>query len=140
MFQMPISWQHLHPVLVHFTTALLPASLASDAAGRVLGRGSLNQAAFWMVLYAAIATPLSAAAGWMWAGEIISGGGVATRTLATHQYLGFVLAAGYVVLAAWRTRTFLLSNRPGIAYLVAASVVTAFLLYQGYLGGKMTIG
>jgi uncharacterized membrane protein len=52
-----ISWQHVHPVLVHFTTALLPASFFSDAVGKYSSRCSLNQAAFWMLLYAAIATP-----------------------------------------------------------------------------------
>jgi uncharacterized membrane protein len=136
--QIAVSWQHVHPVLVHFTTALLPASMVSDAAGKVFTRASLNQAAFWMVLYAALATPFTAFAGWMWAATIVPGH--ITGTLATHQYLGFFLGAAYIVLAAWRWRAFRAGGCPRAGYLVAAAAVMALLFYQGYLGGRLTLG
>ena len=41
---LPISWNHVHPVLVHFTTALLPVSLVCDLAGKYLKRESLTAA------------------------------------------------------------------------------------------------
>lgn len=48
----------LHPILVNFTAALVPASFVSDVLGRFLRRESLRSAAWWMLLYAAIITPL----------------------------------------------------------------------------------
>ena len=43
---------HLHPILVNFTSALMPASIASDAAGRIFRKASLHSAAWWMLIYA----------------------------------------------------------------------------------------
>src|SRR6266700_7555502 len=65
-----VSWDHVHPVLVHFTAALLPVSFFSDAVGKFTDRYSFTPAAWWMLLYGAIATPLTALAGWMWATDI----------------------------------------------------------------------
>src|SRR6476646_10797974 len=65
-FRPPRSPQELHPILVNFTAALLPLALLSDLLGRWLKRSSLHSAAAWMVLYAAIITPLTGAAGWWW--------------------------------------------------------------------------
>lgn len=53
----------LHPILVNFTAALVPASLLSDVLGRVLKRDTLLHAGWWMLLYAAAVTPLTALAG-----------------------------------------------------------------------------
>ncbi len=65
-FRPPRSPQELHPILVNFTAALLPLALFSDLLGLWLKRPSLHNAAAWMVLYAAIITPLTGAAGWWW--------------------------------------------------------------------------
>ena len=135
------SWDHLHPILVHFTTALLPVSLFSDVMGKFTDRYSFTPAAWWMLLYGAIATPLTALAGWMWATDIEkSAGGVAGSTLTTHEWVGIGLVFGFLFLAIWRGRTFIHARKPGIIYLVFATIVVAALMYQGYLGGKMTMG
>ena len=137
----PISWNHVHPVLVHFTTALFPVSLLSDTIGKYSTRYSLNEAAFWMLLYAAVATPLTAFAGWMWADALSSmSGGKVSETLQTHQLIGFALTLTYLVTAVWRGRTYVLRKKPGLTYLAAAGLITVALFYQGYLGGKLTIG
>jgi len=135
-----ISWNHLHPVLVHFTTALLPVSFFSDAAGKCLRRNSLIEAGYWVMLYAAIGTPLTAAAGWFWLKVIAGAGARISPTLATHEWLGMGLTFCYLFLGAWRSRTYSLREAPGIRYLIACAVVTAALFYQGYLGGSLTIG
>jgi uncharacterized membrane protein len=136
-----IPWNHLHPVLVHFTTALLPVSFFSDAVGKYLSRKQLNEAGFWSMLYAAIATPLTAVAGWMWTDVInTASGGKIPLTLDTHQFLGFALTVCYLVLAAWRIRAYLASAKPSLTYLVATASVMMALFYQGYLGGMLTMG
>jgi plastocyanin len=65
-FTPPRSPQELHPILVNFTAALLPLALLSDLLGLWLKRPSRHSAAAWKVLYAAIITPLTGAAGWWW--------------------------------------------------------------------------
>ena len=135
-------WSDLHPVLVHFTTALLPVSVASDLLGRFTNRGSLTPAAWWMLLYGAIATPLTALAGWLWAGKLseVTGGAQPAAILTTHQWLGFSLVIGFLFLAVWRGRIYLLDKKPGIIYFAVAFLILTALMYQGYLGGKMTLG
>ncbi|HEY2847784.1 MAG TPA: DUF2231 domain-containing protein [Pyrinomonadaceae bacterium] len=128
-------WSHVHPVLVHFTTALLPASLASDLVGKYANRDSLTHAAWWMLLYGAVATPLTALAGWMWSTDILS-----NSTLSVHKWLGLILVLAFLILAVWRGRIFVHSGRPGTLYLLFAASVVAVLMYQGFLGGKMTLG
>ena len=141
LFSLFPGWNHVHPVLVHFTTALLPASMMSDVLGKFSSRYYLTPAAWWMLFYAAVATPATALAGWAWAGEFTAVAGMSPdRTLATHQWLGIVLAVCFAALAVWRGRTFMLRRTPGIAYLVTVGITTGVLFYQGYLGGKMTMG
>ena len=134
---LPVSWTHIHPVLVHFTTALLPVSFVSDIAGKYSSRESFTSAAWWMLFFGAIATPLTALAGWLWASELGSIGG---HDMSTHRWLGLSLVAGFSFMAIWRGRLFILDKKPGYAYLAFAAIVLAALMYQGYLGGKMTLG
>ena len=141
LFSSLLSWNHVHPVLVHFTTALLPASFASDVFGKFTDRYSFTPAAWWMLLYGAIATPLTALAGWLWALEIERAAGNAHNpNLETHEWLGLSLVLAFVFLAIWRGRTFIFSRKPGIVYFAIAALILAALMYQGYLGGKMTLG
>jgi uncharacterized membrane protein len=135
-----ISWNHIHPVLVHFSTALVPASLASDILGRYLNRKSLSSAAWWMILYAAIATPLTAAAGLMWAFQFPAPAAAHLPGLSTHMWLGLFLTITFGVLTVWRGKIFAGAYPPGAIYLLSNAVVVAALMYQGFLGGQMTIG
>lgn len=136
-----IPWNHIHPVLVHFTTALLPVSFASDVLGKFTQRYSLTPAAWWMLLYGAVATPMTVVAGWIWAGEVADPSGISSIPgLAAHQWLGTGLVFGFIVLAAWRGRIFVRGRKPGAAYFAVAAGIVAALMYQGYLGGKMTLG
>ena len=127
------SWNHVHPVLVHFTTALLPVSLVSDGVGKFTDRYSLTPAAWWMLLYGAIATPLTALAGWMWATDI---GDAAGKTLSTHEWLGLGLVFGFLSLAIWRGTTFFGGKKPGNFYFLFAAVVTAALCIRDTLAVK----
>lgn len=135
------SWNHIHPVLVHFTTALFPVSFVSDAAGKFTDRFSLTPAAWWMLFYGAISAPLTALAGWMWAAEITKmTGGDPGSVMNIHKWLGTSLVAGFIGMAIWRGWIFIRAQKPGIIYFVIAAVILAALMYQGYLGGKMTLG
>jgi uncharacterized membrane protein len=135
-----ISWNHIHPVLVHFSTALVPASLVSDAFGKYLGRNSLTVAASWMMLYGAIATPFTVVAGWLWAAGIPAAAAEHLPGLVLHKWLGLSLAIIFGVMATWRSETSLGAGMPGLPYLILGAFVMAALMFQGFLGGQMTIG
>src|SRR5256885_16703696 len=134
----PRSPQELHPILVNFTAALLPLALLSDLLGLWTRRTSLHAAASWMVLYAAIITPLTGIAGWWWKSR--SGGTLPANLITVHQWLGTSLVLLFVVLAVWRWRIHKRNQVPSIAYLLFAGITVLALIYQGSLGGAMAFG
>jgi plastocyanin/uncharacterized membrane protein len=137
-FTPPHSPQELHPILVNFTAALLPLALLSDLLGLWLKRSSLHSAAAWMVLYTAIITPLTGAAGWWWKSKSV--GTLPPELIAVHEWLGTSLALIFIVLAIWRWRIHKQNAVPTLPYLVFALVAVLALVYQGSLGGAMVFG
>jgi plastocyanin/uncharacterized membrane protein len=137
-FNPPSSPQEFHPILVNFTAALLPLAFLSDLFGLWSKRASLHNAAAWMVLYAAIITPFTAAAGWWWKSK--SAGALPPSVIAVHQWLGTSLAVIFILLAIWRWRPRDRNSAPGIAYLIVTGIVVLALIYQGSLGGLMVFG
>jgi uncharacterized membrane protein len=134
----PFSWEHIHPILVNFTAALIPVSVFSDIVGKSFRRDSLNHAAWWTLLFAAAITPCTALAGWFWKRSIEAA--LPADIIAIHQWLGISLAVAFIVLALWRGLLHRRGERPSLAYLLLATLVLAALLYQGHLGGSMTFG
>jgi uncharacterized membrane protein/plastocyanin len=137
-FNPPSSPQEFHPILVNFTAALLPLAFLSDLLGLWSKRTSLHNAAAWMVLYAAIITPLTAAAGWWWKSK--SAGALPASVIAVHQWLGTSLAVIFILLAIWRWRPQNRNVAPSVVYLVITAIVVLALIYQGSLGGLMVFG
>jgi plastocyanin/uncharacterized membrane protein len=137
-FNPPSSPQEFHPILVNFTAALLPLAFLSDLLGLWSKRASLHNAAAWMVLYAAIVTPLTAAAGWWWKSK--SAGALPASLIAVHEWLGTSLAVIFILLAIWRWRPQNRIAAPSVAYLVVTAIIVLALVYQGSLGGLMVFG
>jgi uncharacterized membrane protein/plastocyanin len=137
-FNPPKSPQEFHPILVNFTAALLPLAFLSDLLGLWSKRASLHNAAAWMVLYAAIITPFTAAAGWWW--KTKSAGALPPSIIAVHEWLGTSLAVIFILLAIWRWRPQHRNTAPGNVYLVITAIVVLALIYQGSLGGLMVFG
>lgn len=127
----------LHPIMVHFTVALVPAALASDVVGAWLGKDSLRAVGFWAIVYAALLTPLTAITGWLW---LQSKPPMGHEIMSTHMALGICLAATLVPLAAWRAWLHAHGKLPGRAYFLVAAIVLAEIGAQGYIGGSMTFG
>lgn len=134
----PISPAHIHPILVNFTAALVPASIASDFLGRLWRKESLHDAAWWMLLYAAAITPFTAIAGLLWKPSVADM--LPRHMLMTHQWLGISLATLFIVLALWRWSLYSRKMAPTPAYLGFAVLVLLGLVYQGNLGGTMLLG
>jgi plastocyanin/uncharacterized membrane protein len=137
-FNPPTSPQEFHPILVNFTAALLPLALLSDLLGLWSKRASLHNAASWMVVYAAVLTPFTAAAGWWWKSK--SAGALPASVIVVHEWLGTSLAVIFILLAIWRWRPHNRNAAPSAVYLVITAIVVLALIYQGSLGGLMVFG
>lgn len=134
----PRSPEQFHPILVNFTAALLPLALLSDVLGLIFRRQSLHNAAWWLVLYAAVITPFTAAAGWWW--KHAAGSALPARLITVHQWLGTAAAVLFIILAIWRWSIHKRGVPPTLAYLFSALVAVLALVYQGSLGGMMVFG
>lgn len=141
MFVLPLpkfSPEHVHPILVNFTAALIPASVGSDVAGRLLRKASLHTAAWWMLVYAAAITPFTALAGWWWKQRL--GDTLSPDLILRHERLGFSLVFAFLALALWRDAAHRKQEVPGIPYLLFGGVLVVLLVVQGTLGGAMLFG
>ena len=137
-FNPPSSPKEFHPILVNFTAALLPLAFLSDLLGLWWKRAALHNAAAWILAYAAIITPFSAAAGWWW--KCKSAGALPASVIVVHQWLGTSLAVIFILLAIWRWRPQYRNAAPSVVYLVITAIVALALIYQGSLGGLMVFG
>ena len=132
----PLELPPLHPILVNFTAALVPASLISDVLGRMLRKSSLTSAGWWMLFYAAVVTPFTALAGWLWLRQMAD---MDHPQMAVHKWLGTALAIVFVALLFWRWRIHRRADgTPRWTYLLCAAAVVAALIVQGHLGGTMS--
>jgi uncharacterized membrane protein len=132
------SLENVHPILVNFTAAMIPASVFSDLSGRLLRLESLRHAGWWTLLYAALVTPFTALSGWFWKRSIEAA--LSADVIAVHQWLGIWLAFAFPVLLVWRWRFHKRGESPGIAYFVTAVLTLLALMYQGHVGGSMAFG
>lgn len=96
----PKTPEECHPILVNFTAALVPLALLSDILGRIFRRQSFHHAAWWMVFYAAVITPLTSLAGWRW--KFTQSSALPAKLILVHQWLGTMAVLLFMVLATWR--------------------------------------
>lgn len=134
------AWQ-LHPVVDHFTVALIVVAVLVDLAA------SLLWSRFWLrymaltllILGTASAFASQVTGGWeaerIW--DSLSGPG--KELLKRHGWWGHYLPYAFLVLALWRIiiqfAGFAYRTRP--IYLIVAIIGLAAILYQGDLGGDL---
>jgi uncharacterized membrane protein len=162
MFAQLVSTYHLHPIVDHFTIALLTFGIAAEilpTAAILLSRGragllsvwnqKLHNASLLLMIGGAAASVLSyftgdAEADRLWdtmspvAQQILapSNGG---PDYLSHAVLGHYLMYAFLILAAWRVMLELSSRleRTRVAFLFVAMVAAGALLYQGKTGGEL---
>lgn len=135
---------HIHPVVDHFTVAILILAIVTDLLA------SLLSTRLWL-RYAGLAlTIIGTGAAW---GSKLTGGWEADRAwnavkaagglpfdiLQRHAWLGDWLPWVFLVLAVWRigVQLFGFMVRTRALYLLIAVIAVIVLSYQGYLGGEM---
>ena len=115
----------IHPALVHLPIALLPASLAADAAG-------MHDAGRAGIALTAGSAALAAASGLI-AQEEVETDEVSHDLLATHRTLNLGVLATTVAMALHRSGR----ERPGGGYLALGLAAVGVTMYSAYLGGRM---
>jgi uncharacterized membrane protein len=153
---------HLHPIIDHFTIALLCMGVVADVLGyglaKIFGdRGSwlsslvmpLRQAAIVLLIPGATAAVFSRMTGELEAERLwdtISPGAqqilfssAGVDHLLSHAVLGTYLMYSFVTLAAWRILIEIWTRfrRTQPIYLAVAAVAACALLYQGKTGGEL---
>jgi uncharacterized membrane protein len=162
MFAQLVSTYHLHPIVDHFTIALLTFGIAAElfaAAAILFSRGragilsvwgqKLRSTALLMMIGGAAASVMSyftgdAEADRLWdtmspAAQQILASSNGAHDYLSHAVLGQYLMYAFLILAVWRVMLELSSRleRTRIAFLVVAIVAAGALLYQGKTGGEL---
>ena len=162
MFDQLTTTYHLHPIVDHFTIALLASGIAAEmlaAAAILLARGRSDRLSQWsqnlqatsllLIVGGAAAEVLSyltgdAEADRLWdsmspsAQHILASTDGAGRYL-SHAVLGQYLMYSFLLLGAWRVLIEFSArlSRWRIAYLTVAAFAACLLLYQGKTGGEL---
>jgi uncharacterized membrane protein len=162
VFDQLISAYHLHPIVDHFTIALLACGVAAEFLAFAAARSS-RSATGWLAAWSQKlrSTSLvlmiggaSAAVGSYFTGDIEadrlwdSMSPAAQRILSSpdgagqylsHAVLGQYLMYAFLVVAMWRVMIELSPRvaRWRIAFLITAGVAVGALLYQGKTGGEL---
>jgi uncharacterized membrane protein len=129
---MSMRLQEIHPALVHYPLALLPAALTADALGRVTGSEGLLDLGRRLMPVAA-ASALAAGIFGLVAQESVRTDGTTSEMLATHRTLNLGLIGLAAVMAAKRWG----ESRPSLRYLALGAGGLAVMSYSAYLGGNM---
>jgi uncharacterized membrane protein len=141
--QLLVRW-HIHPIVDHFTIALLVVALLTDIVASILAERLWLR---YMALTLMVLGAISAATSWF------TGGGEAHATikyldpagravLHIHSQLGNALMVTFAVLALWRILIQALSfmARTRQVYLALTLLAVIALGYQGWLGGELVYG
>ena len=157
-----IAKYHLHPIVDHFTIALLAMGVLVDVVGYVIGRlfdnrsprtkglgDRLSGAAVVLLIPGAISAIFSRLTGEseaerVWdtispAAQQILFSDTGSARFLSHAVLGTYLMYAFVGLAAWRVLLEIWTSlkRTHLVYLTVAIVALCALLYQGKTGGEL---
>jgi uncharacterized membrane protein len=160
--EMQISKYHLHPIIDHFTIALLGMGVLADVVGyllaasfcnrspRIKGLGDrLSGAALLLLIPGAISSIFSRLTGEseaerVWdtispAAQQILFSDTGSAMFLSHAILGTYLMYAFVALTLWRVLLEIWTRlkRTQVVYFVVALVALCALLYQGKTGGEL---
>jgi uncharacterized membrane protein len=161
MFAHLVSTYHLHPIVDHFTIALLTFGIAAEilaAAAMLLARDRAGFVSVWgqklrstallLMTGGAAASVLSYFTGDEEADRLWDTMSPAAQEILlssngpdylSHAILGHRLMYAFLILAVWRVMLELSKRfeRTRVAFLIVAMVAAGALLYQGKTGGEL---
>lgn len=123
----------LHPVIVHFPIAFLPAAFFTAIVGR--RRPAYAEPVKFLTVAGGVIAPVAAVLGWIDGGFTLA---TDDRLLSIHRWFGTVIGAGALALAIWAIRK--PEQNRGAGMIVGLGVMTTAIVLQGWLGGSLTRG
>jgi uncharacterized membrane protein len=127
----------VHPVCVHFATALTVFGLALDWIGSLRGQARWQQAGRLSFFAGVVAIGLAVLSGWI-EQELPRPASAfdaqIQNVLFYHEYLGYGLLGVFIVLAVARLR---IDDRLPSLFVILSAFGLAGLIVQGYLGGEL---
>lgn len=127
----------VHPICVHFATALTVFGLGLDWAGSLRGQAGWQHAGRLSFFAGVVAMGLAVLSGWIEQKlpRPASAFDVQVQqVLFYHEYLGYGLFGFFIVLAVARLQ---IHGRLPVLFVILSALGFAGLLVQGYLGGEM---
>lgn len=129
---------NIHPVLVHFTYALLTLSALSLFAVSLQPTGgwrdTLKSAGDWMLFFGAVAAIATVAAGFQ-AFYSVAHDGPSHAAMTTHRNFAVPTIVALLALALWRYKK--RSQKPGVLFSALFLVATGFLAVTAWWGGRL---
>lgn len=127
----------LHPIINHFTIALISVSVLLDILGAITKNEKLHTAAWINLIIGAFAGVFTFVTGLI-AEANVAHSGEAHEIMETHETIGFFILGIVAVLFVWRL--FLKGRFPmkaGFLYIVLGLVGTGLIFLNGFYGGEM---
>jgi uncharacterized membrane protein len=129
---------NLHPVVVHFPIALLPAALGLDLLGWLFGSRDLHAAgrwALWLGTLSAVAAVVTGLDGAEHVHAYVSD--AAEELMETHESLQLGTLGAALGLSLWRLVARPFPTRGRLVYLLLAAAMVATMTVASDLGGQM---
>lgn len=127
----------LHPILVHFTIALVSVSLFFDAIGFLFSTPSFFNVGWWTLSTAFVLTIFTVITGVKSRMNLPIDEGEARSFLRSHLALGLIFFGMLLITTAWRAAIWQSGNVISWWYLSAIGTTAAAMGLQGYLGGEL---
>lgn len=127
----------LHPILVHFTIALVSASLFFDSVGFLFEIAGFPVVGWWTLCAAFVMTNLTVATGVKSRMNLPVAEGEARSFLRSHLALGLIFFGMLTAVVIWRAALWESGSVISWFYLLAIGATAAVMGLQGYLGGEL---
>lgn len=128
---------NLHPMLVHFPIAFLPAFLIIDLAGTWFKKAEWRVVASWLLYMGAISTVFTVISGFLAGNSVMHGDNVHDIMEALELY-GIVTLVLVFVLSIWRwVGGSRMRGGANVLFLTVATVLCAIMLLAADLGGLL---
>lgn len=129
-----IDWiGRIHPMIVHFPIAFIPAALFTAIVGRK--RPGFAKPVQFLVVTGGLTAPIAALTGWLDGGFALASD---DWMLQSHRWLGTGIGVGALMLAIWALRRPEEDRSP--VMIIGLSALTAAILIQGWFGGALIHG
>ena len=129
--------QNLHPLLVHFPLALLPASALLYVLAWLAGRDSWAWTGLWLLVLGALSAATAAATGLRADEGVMVDPSVREQLLDPHRRLMLTTVGLSIALAAWAAAARPLPARGRGVFLILLVVLLALMSRGADYGGRM---